>query len=86
VHKCTIYKEIQYNALELDSGMERKYKPMIKLKLKRIEKGYLQSDLAKLVGVSQHSISTYELGYKFPRRNVLDKLAEVLECDAGDLI
>jgi transcriptional regulator with XRE-family HTH domain len=66
--------------------MAKKYKPMMKLKLKRIEKGYLQSDLAKMVGVSQNSISMYESGDKFPRRNILDKLAEALDCDAGDLI
>ena len=65
---------------------EHKNKPMLKLKLKRIERGLNQEELAKLVGVSQNSISGYEVGEKFPRRNVLYKLAEVLECEVGELL
>ncbi len=55
--------------------MERKYKPMLTLKIKRIEKGLNQKELGNLVGVSQNAISCYEVGTKFPRRWVFDKLA-----------
>lgn len=64
----------------------KQYKPMLKLKIKRIEKGLNQTELGALVGVTQNAISCYELGTKFPRRKVLDKLAEVLGCEAGKLI
>lgn len=66
--------------------MERNYEPMIKLKLKRVEKGLTQAQLAEKVGKAQNSISLYELGEHFPGRDTLDKLAEALECKIGDLI
>lgn len=62
------------------------YKPMLKLKMKRIEKGLNQKELGQLVGVAQNTISCYEVGTKFPRRKVLDKLAEILGCEVGELI
>lgn len=61
-------------------------KPMDKLKAKRKEKGYTQSQLAEMVGVVQNSISQYEAGVCFPKRDTIVKLAEVLECDVGELI
>ncbi len=66
--------------------MERSYKPMKSLKLKRVEKGLTQGELAKMVGISQNSLSLYELGSHFPRRKVLDRLADVLECSVVDLL
>ena len=62
------------------------YEPMLKLKLKRIEKGFTQCELAKKVGVSQNALSMCELGQHFPKKKTLDKLAEVLECSIADLI
>lgn len=66
--------------------MERKYEPMLKLKLKRIEKGLTQGELAKKIGISQNALSMCELGIHFPKKKTLDKLAEVLDCKIADLI
>lgn len=60
--------------------------PMMKLRLKRVEKGLTQAELAKRVGISQNALSMCELGWHFPRKKTLDKLAEVLECSIADLI
>ncbi|MDE6585676.1 MAG: helix-turn-helix domain-containing protein [Clostridia bacterium] len=59
---------------------------MLKLRLKRIEKGLTQGELARRVGVSQNALSMCELGVHFPRKKTLDKLAEVLDCKIADLI
>ena len=65
---------------------EKPYKPMLELKLMRIRKGMGQADLAKIVGVSQNTISTYETGVRFPSRSNLEKLAQALDCDIKDII
>lgn len=62
------------------------YEPMIKLKLKRVEKGFTQGELAKKIGVTQNALSMCELGIHFPKKKTLDKLAEALECSIADLI
>ena len=66
--------------------MERRYSPMIHLKLKRIEHGMTQKELAEKAGVSQNVLSCYEIGTAFPRRKTLNALAEALECDVNDII
>lgn len=66
--------------------MLRKYEPMQKLKLKRIEKGFTQAALAKEIGVSQNAISMCELGITFPKKKTLDNLAKALDCNIADLI
>ena len=66
--------------------MQIKYDPMLKLKLKRVEKGLTQKELGEKVGISQNSLSMYEAGLHFPRRNVLDKLAEFFDCEISELI
>lgn len=60
--------------------------PLIKLKEKRLEKGYTQQKLSELTGIKQESISRYESGEQFPRRKAFEKLAEALECSIGELI
>ena len=60
--------------------------PMEKLRKKRIEKGWSQVELAKRSGFTNKSISHYENGLRFPRRDVLYKLADVLECEVSDII
>lgn len=66
--------------------MDKIYSPMIKLRLKRIEKGMTQGELAMRVGISQNALSMCELGKHFPKKKTLDKLAEVLGCAIADLI
>ena len=62
------------------------YKPMLNLKIMRIRKRMTQTELASKVGVSQNSLSLYETGLRFPRRMILEKLAEILECDIRDIV
>ena len=62
------------------------YKPMLNLKFMRIRKRMTQTELANKVGVSQNSLSLYETGLRFPRRMILEKLAEILECDIRDIV
>lgn len=50
-----------------------------KLQNLRKQKGLTQAELAEKVGVSCRSIQNYELGSRYPKRNILDKLCEVLE-------
>ncbi len=50
-----------------------------KLQRLRKNKGFTQAELAERVGVSCRSIQNYELGTRYPKRNILDKLCEVLE-------
>ena len=33
-----------------------------------------------------HAISAYEKGWRFPRRDILARLAETLECDIKDIV
>ena len=62
------------------------YKPMLNLKIMRIRKRMTQTELANKVGVSQNSLSLYDTGLRFPRRMILEKLAEILECDIRDIV
>jgi DNA-binding XRE family transcriptional regulator len=65
--------------------MAIEYKPWEKLKQKRIEKGLTQKELADEVGVNTLAISKYEIGYRFPRKNIIYKLAKALDCEVKDL-
>lgn len=48
------------------------------LKRLREQKGYTQTDLAKLVGVTMNSIARWEQGSNAPSEENLEKLNEVL--------
>lgn len=60
--------------------------PMYKLADKRKRAGLTQSELAERVGLKYAAISSYETGVSFPKRKTLEKMAEVLNCNAADLI
>ena len=64
----------------------KQYKPMLKLKSRRIENGMTQTELAEVVGVCAGEISCYERGIRFPRHSVLEKIAAVLGCEKGHLL
>lgn len=49
-----------------------------KLQKLRKERGYTQSELAEKVGVSCRSIQNYELGDRYPKRDILNRLCNVL--------
>lgn len=66
--------------------MIKKYSPMNKLKTKRLNAGMTQTELAKIIGVDNQTIYFYESGYRFPRKDILLKLAEALECTVSDIL
>ena len=66
--------------------MKQKYEPMIKLKVRRIECGLRQADLAEKAGISSVLVSLYERGVIFPRKHTLDALAKALGCDVRDIV
>lgn len=58
----------------------------LKLKIKRIEKGIKQKDLAKAVGLTQQYIGDLESGRSNnPTREVMLKIAEVLACPVQEI-
>lgn len=58
----------------------------LKLKIKRIEKGLKQKDLAEALGVSQQYLGNLESGRSTnPSREVMLKLASALECTVQEL-
>lgn len=63
-----------------------KYEPMTKLKVKRIEHGMKQAELAEKAGISSVLVSLYERGVHFPRKDTLVALAKALDCDVRDII
>ncbi len=65
---------------------ETPYKPMLELKIIRIKQQMTQAELAQKIGVSQNTISLYEVGGRFPSRKNLCKLADALGCDVKDII
>lgn len=46
---------------------------------KRVEKGFSQYDLAKLIGIQQPSVNHIEMGRRKPSFDVLVRICEVLE-------
>lgn len=63
-----------------------KHPEMTNLKIMRIRRGLTQKELAEKVGVEWHAISAYESGWRFPRRDILSKLAEKLDCEVKDIV
>ena len=63
----------EYNRLQLPSMLARQ---VIKL---RIEKGYSQAQLAKLIGTQQSSISRLESMSYLPSLSFLQRIADVMD-------
>lgn len=59
---------------------------MKRLKAIRKQKGFSQSELAKLIGVSQNTISQWENGDRSPSISMLKHLTVILECSADILL
>lgn len=58
----------------------------LKLKLKRIEKGFKQCELAKKVGISRYSLSALERDkIKNPNLEAIKKISKVLETPVQEL-
>ncbi len=58
------------------------------MQIRKIRKqlGLSQTQLAKLVGIKQGTISMYESGANFPSLPVLRKMAQVLNCTTDELL
>ena len=56
------------------------------IKKYRILRGLKQSDLADRIGISQKTISSWELGRTEPSMGAIEKLASVLVCRKSDLV
>lgn len=58
----------------------------IKIKLKRIEKGFKQYEFAEKAGISREYLRRIENGTaKNPSISIMKKIAELLETDAQEL-
>ncbi|WP_291651324.1 helix-turn-helix transcriptional regulator [Clostridium sp.] len=58
----------------------------LKLKIKRIEKGIKQCELAERVGISRYSLSALERDkIKSPKLEVMKKIAKVLDTSVTEL-
>jgi transcriptional regulator with XRE-family HTH domain len=56
------------------------------LKESRLEKGYSESELGDMLGLSHVSISHWEGGRRIPQDRQLRRLAEILELDLDELL
>lgn len=59
---------------------------MLKIREFREKNGYSQQELAKYCGVSQRSISAYEVGFREPPIDILAKIAIILGTTVDELI
>lgn len=57
-----------------------------KIKRLRQRSGMTQSELAERVGVSLRSIQNYELGLRYPKRDILARLCTVLDVSVEYLV
>lgn len=57
----------------------------IKLKIKRIEKGLSQKELASIIGVTSQSISEYERGNTMPSYENMKKISKALDAPVQEL-
>lgn len=56
------------------------------LKILRAIHGYTQADLAKAVGATKGTVSTWETGNRNPSIRTLIKLADLLDCSIDVLL
>lgn len=63
-----------------------KHPAMLNLVAERRKKGLTQKELSEKVGVTHKQISAYECGARFPRRDILGRLAQALDCEISDII
>ena len=58
----------------------------ITLKSARVNKGYTQVQAAKLIGITEDTLSNYERGKSFPTVPIIKKIEEVYGIPYNDLI
>ncbi|MDR1116746.1 MAG: helix-turn-helix domain-containing protein [Oscillospiraceae bacterium] len=57
-----------------------------RIKALRKEKGYSQSELAKIIGISQSAVASWESGVRIPTSDTLQQLAEFFEVSVDYLL
>lgn len=57
----------------------------LKLKAKRVERGFTQEELAKAIGVCTATYNRYEKGYTEMTESTINKLLKILECKYEDI-
>lgn len=58
---------------------------LTKLKVLRVKKGMSQSDLAKVLGTTQMTVSAWETGRSTPRPPMMQKIADYFGVSKDDL-
>lgn len=64
----------------------QKYEPMKKLQKLRERENLSRTELAEKANITYMSILNYERGERFPKREILGKLALALNCEVSDII
>ena len=87
------YQEIYNNWLEIcfpkKKSQTKELDPNefgLRLRIARIKKGYSIKQISDLVGLDQSTIKKYELGYQFPRFNVLYRMLQIYEISIDEII
>ena len=57
----------------------------LKLRAKRVEKGFTQGELAEALGVSIATYNRYEKGHTEMTESTINKLLKILECKYEDI-
>lgn len=57
----------------------------LKLRAKRVEKGFTQGELAEALGVSTATYNRYEKGHTEMTESTINKLLQILECKYEDI-
>ncbi|MBQ7913745.1 MAG: helix-turn-helix transcriptional regulator [Clostridia bacterium] len=65
---------------------KEKRKRLFKMKVKRMERGLTQAQLAKKIGLAPITIFQYEAGWRVPKMETLEKIAVALDCEVKDIL
>ena len=57
----------------------------LKLRAKRVEKGFTQEELAKALGISTATYNRYEIGHTEMTESTINKLLIILDCKYEDI-
>lgn len=57
----------------------------LKLKAKRVEKGFTQEELAKALGISTATLNRYEKGHTEMTESTINKVLRILDCKYEDI-
>ena len=57
----------------------------LKLRAKRVEKGYTQESIATALGISTATYNRYEKGYTEMTETTINKVLQILECKYEDI-